>query len=105
MWIVKKINKTESRELRDHRDNTAKDLIKCYTLSQLSLMDWIDTRAIKNSHKYLPVRVDTTQSLNNFRNWSTKKPYMLLRIRLDEIKYIFNKRNKGKKLEIENNIK
>ncbi len=39
MPVKTKIDKTDMRELRDHRDNTAGELVKCYTLSQISLMD------------------------------------------------------------------
>ena len=49
MAIIKKIDRTDKREIRDHMENTAKDLVKCYTLSQLSLMDGIDIRTIKSS--------------------------------------------------------
>lgn len=101
MPIVKSLPATERFEIRDHRDNTAKDLIKCYTLRQLSLMDWIDTRTIKNSGRYLPVRVDTWRSMTDFRSGKTKKPYSVKYIRLDEVKFIFSKRNKGKKLTID----
>lgn len=100
MAIVKKISKDNARELRDHRDNTAKDLVKCYTLAQLSLMDWIDTRTIKTSWRYLPVRIDTGRTASDYRAWITKKPYSVMYIRLDEIRYIFNKRT-HKKLTIE----
>ena len=101
MPIMKKINRTDMREIRDHRDNTAWELIKCYTLSQLSIMDWIDTRTIRTSWRYFPVRVDNAKSLLAFKKWIQKKPYMTFYIRLDEIKAIFSKRNKGKKLTIE----
>jgi hypothetical protein len=104
-WVVKKINNTDLWEIRHHMENTSKDLVKWYTLGQLSLMDWITPEKIKSSNKYLPIRVDTAQSLLYYKNWTAKKPYMILWIRLDEIKYIFNKRYKGLKLEIENNIK
>lgn len=101
MPVIKKINKTDLREIRDHRDNTSKDLVKCYTLSQISLMDWIDTRTVKTSWRYLPVRMDTSRSLLDYKIWKTKKPYSIMRIRLDEVKFIFSKRNKGKKLTID----
>lgn len=99
--LIKKTNRTDMREMRDHRDNTAWELVKCYTLSQLSIMDWIDTRTIRNSWRYLPVRIDTAQSLSQFKLWNTRKPYMTMRIRMDEIKALFSKRNKGKKLVAE----
>lgn len=98
MPIMKKIDKSDLQELRDHRDNTSKDLIKAYSLAQISYMDWIDTRTIKTSWRYLPIRVDTWESLWRFKIWKTKKPYMIRYIRLDEIKYIYSKRNKWKTL-------
>lgn len=101
MAIKKKIDKTDMREIRDHRDNTAWELIKTYTLTQISIMDWIDTRTVRTSWKYLPVRVDNSQSLSLFRAWKQKYPYRTMWIRLDEIKDLFKKRNKGKKLTIE----
>lgn len=100
MPIMKKINQTDLWEIRDHRDNTSKDLVKAYTLTQLSFMDGIDTRTVKTSWKYLPIRVDVAGSLSQFKAGKQKKPYMTLRIRLDEIKLLFNKRT-GKKLTIE----
>lgn len=100
MAIVKKISRVDARELRDHRDNTAKDLVKCYTLAQLSLMDWLDTRTIKNSWRYLPVRIDSWRTASDFRLWKTKKPYSIMYIRLDEVRFLFNKRT-HKKLVIE----
>lgn len=100
MAIVKKVDKTDKREIKDHMENTAKDLVKCYTLSQLSIMDWIDTRTIKNSWRYLPVRIDSSKSLYAYKSWQTKKPYTTMYIRLDEVRYIFNKRT-GKKLTID----
>ena len=100
MTIRTKISKSDAREIRDHRDNTSGELIKCYTLSQLSLMDGIDTRTVKNSKKYLPVRIDDNQNLSRYKRGIYKKPYRVLYIRLDEIKYIFNKKS-GQKLVIE----
>lgn len=101
MPIVKKVNKSDTWELRDHRDNTSWELIKCYTLSQLSYMDWVDTRTVRTSWRYLPVRVDTWTALYKFKKWENKRPYMTFYIRLDEIRDLFKKRNKGKKLTIE----
>lgn len=101
MPVVKKLDKNAMREIRDHRDNTSKDLVKCYSLSQLSLMDGIDTRTVRTSWRYLPVRIDNWVKQYDFRNWRTKKPYSIMRIRLDEIKFLFSKRNRGKKLTIE----
>lgn len=100
MPIVKTLPSSDKEELRDHRDNTAKDLVKTYSLRQLSFMDWVDTRTIKKSWRYLPVRIDTADSLYRFKRWEKSKPYMIRYIRLDEIKSIFNKRTK-KKLSVD----
>lgn len=100
MPVVKKINSTDLWELRNHRDNTAKEMLKAYTISQVSFMDGKDTRTIKASGKYFPIRVDTWQALAQYKAGDKKNPYMILRVRLDEIKYLFNKRT-GKKLTIE----
>lgn len=100
MNIVRKIKDSNLQEIIDHRDNTSKTLIKCYTISQLSIMDWRDTKTIRKSGKYLPVRVDNPQNLYYYKNHKYSKPYSILRIRLDEIKYIFWKRNAWKKLEV-----
>ena len=100
MTIPTTINHGDLQEIRDHIENTARDLIKWYTTRQLSIMDKQDSSKIKRNPKYLPVRIDTSQSLWEFRRWRTRKPYKIFYIRLDEIRYIFNKRT-GKKLVIE----
>lgn len=100
MAIVKTIDWIQLNELRDHRNNTAGDLIKCYTLSQISFMDWIDTRTVRNSSRYLPVRVDSWPSWEKFRRGKQAKPYRIMYIRLDEIKALYNKRT-GNKLVVE----
>lgn len=102
MPVVKKIPKTEVWELRDHRDNTADLYIKGYTLAQLSVMNGQDTRTIKASGKYLPIRVDDSHNLYRYKNGIVRTPYRVLRIRLDEVKHIFNKKT-GKKLTVEYN--
>lgn len=100
MAVKTSLPRAEKLEITDHRDNTAKDMIKTYTLAQLSFMDWIDTRTIKASPKYLPVRVDNADTAYRYSKGRLKKPYQIRYIRLDEIKFIFNKRTK-KKLVIE----
>lgn len=100
MAVKRDLARAEAWELRDHRDNTSKDLIKWYTLSQLSLLDGIDTRTVKTCGRYLPIRVDDGKSVYLYKQWQLKKPYRILWIRLDEIKYIFNKKT-HKKLVVE----
>lgn len=100
MPVIKKLEQTDLWELRHHRDNTAKEMLKAYTLTQLSFMDGKDTRTIKTSGKYFPIRIDIWASNYRYKTWYQKNPYITLRVRLDEVKYLFNKRT-GKKLTIE----
>ena len=100
MTIKRKLADRQLLELRDHRDNTAWDLIKTYTSSQLSYMDWIDERTVKANKKYIPVRVDSWPAMSRYRRWEQKKPYKILYVRLDEIRALYHKRT-GNKLEIE----
>ena len=100
MTIVRKLSEQQFSDLKDHRDNTAWLLIKCYTASQLSYMDWVDERTIKSSRRYLPVRVDSWPAMDKFRRWLQSKPYRVMYIRLDEIRDLYHKRT-GNKLEIE----
>lgn len=94
MAIEKRLTEQQLWELRDHRDNTMWDLIKCYTPTQLSYMDWIDTRTVKHSTKYLPVRVDSWPAMDKYRRWEQKKPYRIMYIRLDEVRELYKKRSK-----------
>ena len=96
MVVQRTLWKTQLRELKDHRENTATDYIKVYTLAQLAFMDWADQRTIKHSKKYLPVRVDSWPAMDRFRRWQQEKPYRIMYIRLDEIKYLYNKRTWNK---------
>lgn len=99
-WIIKSLNWIQLAELRDHKENTSWELIKCYTASQISFMDWIDTRTVKTCGRYLPVRVDSWPSWEKFRRGKQQKPYRVMYIRLDEIRALYN-RMTGKKLVIE----
>lgn len=96
------LQERELQQLIHHRDYTAKDLIKWYTLGQLSFLDWIDVRTVKYSWKYLPVRVDDSGAIDKYKRGLGRRPYRVLYIRLDEIKYIFNKKT-GKNLVVEYN--
>lgn len=100
MPIIKSLPSSEKEELKEHRDDTSSLMLKAYTLRQLSFMDWIDTRTVKTSWRYIPIRVDTGENRYRFKRWITKKPYSVLRVRVDEIKFMFNKRT-GKKLSVE----
>lgn len=100
MVVKHKLSSPQLFELRDHKNNTVWELIKVYTASQLSYMDWIDERTVKTSSRYLPVRVDSWPWLYRFKAWESSKPYRVMYIRLDEVRTLFNKRTR-KKLVIE----
>ena len=59
MTIKKSLSEAQLFELRDHRDNTAGIVLKTYTPAQLSSMYNIDQTSVKNSKRYLPIRVDS----------------------------------------------
>lgn len=100
MVIKHKLSSPQLFELRDHKNNTVWELIKVYTASQLSYMDWIDERTVKTSSRYLPVRVDSWPALYRYKTGENSKPYRVMYIRLDEVRTLFNKRTR-KKLVIE----
>lgn len=101
MVIRKSLDQNGIDEITWHLSLTAWTMVKAYTLEQISFIDWIDTRTVKRSGKYIPVRLD----LRDMRYWYNigryKKPYTIKWIRVDEIKHIYNKRNSKKRLEEE----
>lgn len=101
MPVKKSLSEWQLFELRDHRDNTAWDLIKCYSIAQLSYMDWVAEDTVKRCpKKYLPVRVDSWPAMDRYRRWQQTKPYRIMYIRLDEIRALYRRRT-GNTLEIE----
>ena len=92
MAIYKELSENEELALKDHKMHTEWELIKCYTLKQLSYIEGIDSRTIKKSPKYLPVRVDDYRSLFYYNKWETNKPYSLKYIRVEEIENILSKK-------------
>lgn len=97
MVVKRTLSDWQLFELRDHRDNTVWELIKCYTAAQLSYMDKVDENTVRhNWKKYLPVRVDSWPAMDRYRRWQQKKPYRIQYIRLDEIKALYKKKTKNK---------
>lgn len=78
----------------NHLTVTAETHVKCYTLRQLAFLDWKTSAYVRNSWKYIPVRFDNRMSRADYNRGKFKKPYAVKWIRVDEIKYIYNKRNK-----------
>lgn len=73
-------------------------MIKAYSIGEIAFLDWIDTRTVRNSWKYIPVRFEDRTVRRDMRNGRTTRTYTERRVRVDEIKYIFNKRNQTKRL-------
>ncbi len=96
VWIKRTLSEPQLFELKDHKENTAWELIKCYTVAQLSFMDWIDQRTVKTSWRYLPVRVDSGPALYRYKSGENAKPYRVMYIRLDEIRALYNRRTWNK---------
>ena len=46
----------------------------------------------------MPIRVDYREYRYAYNTGEYKKPYQVRRMRVDEIKFIYNKRNRNKKL-------
>lgn len=98
MWVTRELAQTSLDEIRNHLDITAWRMPKAYTLRQIAFLDWIDTRTVKTCGKYMPIRVDYREYRYAYNTWKYKKPYQVRRMRVDEIKFIYNKRNRNKKL-------
>lgn len=96
--IERRLNERYKQEIINHLDLTAGTMAKAYTLKQLSFMDGVDTRKIKYSWRYIPVRFEDRHSRYDQRVGKNAKWYTMRRIRVDELIYIYNKRNKKKKL-------
>ena len=92
MAIYKELTENEELTIEDHKKHTDWELIKCYTLKQLSYMDWLDSRTIKNSPKYLPVRVDDYQSIFYFNKWQKKRLYSVRYVKVEEVEKILSKK-------------
>lgn len=98
MVITRELIPAELEEIKNHLDLTAWTMPKAYTLKQISFLDGIDTRTVKTCWKYMPVRLDYKEHKYEYNKGRFKKPYQIRRLRVDEIKFVFNRRNRKKKL-------
>jgi len=62
------------------------ELLKLYTLKELSEIEKKNPRTIKSSYRYLPVKVETWHTRSMFKYWTTKKPYWVRYIKLEDVK-------------------
>lgn len=91
----------EIDEITNHIDTTINIMVKAYTPRQLARLDGIDVRTVKRSGRYIPVRIDARDNKYRYLRGLNTVPYCIRWIRVDEIKSIFSKRNKGKKILVE----
>lgn len=98
MWVTRELIQRSLDEIKNHLDLTAWTMPKAYTLRQIAFLDWIDPRTVKTCGKYMPIRVDYREYKYSYNIGRYKKPYQVRWMRVDEIKFIYNKRNRKKKL-------
>lgn len=95
---VKKLLEKEAEEIKHHLETTQDIMVKAYTLTQLAVLEWKTPMTIKNSWKFIPVRIDDRNTKYKYLRWEFKKPYAVRYIRVDEIKHIYRKRNRKTEL-------
>lgn len=93
-----KLTPSEKEEIINHLDLTKDKMVKAYTLTQLACLEWKSVQWIKLSGKYIPIRIDEKYNKYMYNRGQWKKPYAIRYIRVDEIKYIYKKRNKKTEL-------
>ena len=65
-----------------------KDLIPMYSLKDLAELEWKARQTVKNSNRYIKVKLETWSSKAQYTYWTTKKPYGVRYIRLEDIKKV-----------------
>lgn len=68
-----------------------KDFITLYSLKELSDKDNHHPITIKNSKRYIKVKVENGSTRAMYKSWATKKPYTFKYIRFDDVKEIIEK--------------
>lgn len=86
------------QEILNHIADTRDIMVKAYTMKQISFLDWVTNQQIKQSWKYIPVKIENRESRWEQRAWLDRKGYTVRRLRVDEIKHIYARRNKEKVL-------
>lgn len=65
-----------------------KDFITLYSLKELSELDNHHPSTIKNSKRYIKVKIENNSTRSQYKAWYTKKPYGFKYIRYDDVKKI-----------------
>ena len=68
------------------------DWLKLYTLKELKDIEWSYYTKIKNSNKYIPVKIKDARNKYLHEKWYIKKDYSIKYIRLEDIEnYLWKK--------------
>ena len=68
-----------------------KDFITLYSIKELSEIDNHHPITIKNSKRYIKVKIENASTRAMYKAWSTKKPYTFKYIKWDEVKEVIEK--------------
>ncbi len=73
-------------------ENELLDWLKLYTLKELKDLEWSYYTKIKNSNKYIPVKIKDARNKYLHEKWYIKKDYSIKYIRLEDIEsYLWKK--------------
>ena len=68
-------------------ENELLDWLKLYTLKELKDLEGSYYSKIKNSNKYIPVKIKDARNKYLHEKWYIKKDYSIKYIRLEDIEY------------------
>lgn len=68
-----------------------KDFITLYTIKELAELENHHPSTIKNSKRYIKVKVENALSRSKYKQGITKKPYGFKYIKWDEVKEVIEK--------------
>lgn len=61
------------------------EIIKLYKLKELAELEGRAEQTIKNNWRYIKIKLETGSSKAQFTYWTTKKPYWIRYIRLEDL--------------------
>lgn len=105
MKTVECLTSVDKEAIAHHYENTLGKLVKCYSMVELEVMEWRYDKAIKNSWKFVPVRVDEPIKRHKYKRGKSATPYQVRWIRIDELqKVLSNMTWKTVKITLENPV-
>ena len=60
--------------------------LKLYDLTEIMKMEWKDSRTIKKSFRYIPVKIKNAQTVYRERTWRSNKDYTVKYILFSDLK-------------------